>query len=102
MPEEAEVLCVICQRSRTPSTCTRYDLTPEEQMALRVAGQANPPSIIYYCRPCFRLLSNQTTALEMMKGLVEANLRSSGVPDAESKAERFRMMLIAKSKTKKG
>lgn len=97
-----KIVCSLCKRDRDADTCTTLTLTPEEQMALRGMGESNPPATLSYCRPCYRLLSNQKTALEMMAGLVEANLRSAGVPDAEQRARRFKSMMLGASTTKKG
>lgn len=66
-----------------------------------VASEGKPRTRLVYCRPCYRLLSNQKTATEMMAGMVEAKMRAAGVPDAERIAMRFKTNLIAKSKTKK-
>lgn len=94
-----KVLCSICSRERKATVCKVFTTTPEEKATLKKMGQT-PQEHYYYCRPCFRILENPATAVELMKGVVQAQAQALGAGNAEQAAEKFKARLLARMKMK--
>jgi len=74
-----------------------FVLTEEEKRYLVAMGD-EPKERIVYCRPCTRIMRNQATALDLMKGVVQVQATALGVPNAEALAEGFKNQLLEKTK----
>ena len=66
---------------------------------MKKRGQT-PQEHYYYCRPCFRLLENPATAVELMKGVVQAQAQALGAVNAEEAAEKFKARLLSRMNLK--
>lgn len=93
----ADLKCVVCDRKRSREDAVVLTLTEAEKASLRAAGKSAPDEIAY-CRPCDRLMRDQGTALDLMKGMMVMRLRALGVNNADKLAEKFKNQLLAKSK----
>jgi hypothetical protein len=89
--------CVVCGRKRSREDAVVLTLTEAEKASLRTAEKSAPDEIVY-CRPCDRLMNDQRTALDLMKGMMVLRLRALGVNNADKIAEKFKNQLLAKSK----
>lgn len=92
-----DLKCIVCGRSRSREEAVVLQLTAEEKKALTVEGKPSPQEIVY-CRPCHRLMADQATALDLMKGMMIMRLRALGVSNAEQLGEQFKRRLLARSK----
>lgn len=92
--------CCVCNRNRPRPDCEVVVLTEQEKEAVQKMGQT-PEEEYVYCRPCFRILSNPETGAQLIKGVLQVQLRQSGVANAEQLANRYYDFLIAKAKKKK-
>jgi hypothetical protein len=90
----------MCRRERDKATCRVFATTAEERETLRAMGEVDPPEEYVYCRPCFRMLEDPERAANLMKGVVEVQLRSIGVPNAGAVAEKFKQRLLAQARSK--
>lgn len=55
---------------------------------------------LWYCRPCYSVLSNKEQGAQLIKGTLQVNLIAAGVPNAERIAQRMYEMLIKRSASK--
>lgn len=94
---DEHVNCVVCRRSRARAEAEILVLTDIEKAQLKKAGR-DAPEEIAYCRPCFRLMNDQRSAVDLMTGTFAARLRAVGVANADQLAEQFKKRLLAKSK----
>lgn len=93
-----KVPCSVCQRPKSIADCESITITEEERQSLVRMGEPEPPSIFYYCRPCFRLLNDRSSASALMRGVVRSYAKSVGASNADDLADRFKDRLTAKSK----
>lgn len=95
--------CAVCGRERDESTLTSFYPTPVEKQELKRMGEVEPLNVYYYCRACIRILANPTTAIPLMKGVIQFQARSVGVPvqEAEAIAERYaKKVLLVTTKSR--
>jgi hypothetical protein len=90
-----KVKCAICERERSDTACKVFVLTASEKEGLRKMG-VTPPARQYYCRPCFRILENPASAVELMKGVLQAQAQALGASNAEEAANKFKAKLLAR------
>lgn len=91
--------CVVCNRQVPEGQGKTLVLSEQEKVFVRSSGQ-EPPESYVYCTPCIRLLSDRESGAQLIKGTLQAQLRSSGVPQAESIATSYYQFLIQKAKSK--
>lgn len=85
--------CGICGKEVAKERSVVLTLTAAEKAGL---GLENPPNQCIYCRPCYRILSDKTLGLNVIRGLITLRLRQIGVVDADAAAERFTERLSKK------
>lgn len=91
-----KVKCAICERERSDTACEVFVLTTAEKESLRKMSAVPPPDRQYYCRPCFRILENPASAVELMKGVLQAQAQALGASNAEEAANKFKAKLLAR------
>jgi len=94
-----ELRCCVCGSKTTPEQSTTFQLTAEEKLALRRAGQPEV-NVCTYCRGCLKILSNREQGAQLLKGVLQTNLRIAGVATAEQQAQRFHNFLLDKAARK--
>lgn len=89
--------CAVCERERDASTMQVFMTTPAEKRAMSAMGELKPKDSYAYCRACLRILQNQSTAVSLMKGVVQFQARASGVTtqEAEKIANNYGKSLLA-------
>lgn len=95
-----KVACHICSREREQTDSVMFTTTPEEKAYHKKMTGQTLSDRIGYCKPCYRLMENPVTAVQMMRGVVEVQLRAAGSPNASQVAERFEKNLLARMKLK--
>ena len=91
--------CVNCGRERPETDCTTMTLTEDERAAiLQMTGEA--PTVVIFCKPCYRVVTDREMGARLISGQVEVRLWMAGNPKATQIAESFYKLLIDKSKTK--
>jgi hypothetical protein len=90
----SKVKCALCEQLKEEGACEVLTLTDAEKAAVKDA-----PDRYVYCRPCWRILNDPVNGLALMKGLVQAKLRSLGVSGdrAEAAAQEFQKKLMSRS-----
>ena len=88
--------CMVCGTDHPKDELKIIQLTADEIRQLLRQGQANPEVQYIYCRPCWRTLSNPERAPQLMKGVLENQLRRAGVSPtkAATMAEAYHRKLI--------
>jgi hypothetical protein len=81
-----------CTCHRRVENCEVLILTPEEKKAI---GKAAPEKL-FYCKPCYRILTNRELGAQFLRGLAETGLRRAGVVGAEARATKFHQDLLSK------
>ncbi len=89
---EGRLTCGICGRPVLATKAVVLKLTVAERQALQQDGQ-EPPLECVYCRPCHRVLSDPTTGLSVIKGIIQLRLRQLGVENSEALASDFQQKL---------
>lgn len=94
--------CAVCNRERDETVMTIFTPSPDEKKALKKMGEAKPLDRYAYCKACTRILSNPLTAIQLMKGVIQIQARSVGVPgsSAEALAEKYGNKVLAVTPTK--
>lgn len=82
--------CCVCHRKA--ENCEVLILTPEEKKAI---GKEAPEQL-FYCKPCYRILTNRELGAQFLRGLAETGLRRAGVMGAEARATKFHQDLLSK------
>jgi len=85
--------CAICHRPRAVERCEVLELTADEKKAMRQMGQT-PEDKLYYCRPCWRVVTNREQGAALMKGMAQVQLQRAGVTNAETVATKFHERLL--------
>lgn len=90
----SKVKCALCEQPKEQGACIVLVLTDAEKAAVKDA-----PDQYMYCRPCWNVLNDPVNGLALMKGLVQAKLRSLGVSGdrAEAAAQEFQKKLLSRS-----
>lgn len=86
--------CCVCHReAHAGSTLT---LSPEEKKAIEKTDGKKAPDTLFYCKPCYRILSDKERGAQFLRGMMETGLRQAGVVGAETKASKFHRDLLSK------
>lgn len=91
-----DIKCCVCGKSVTQANSTAFRFTAEEKKALQALDQPVVEECSY-CRGCLKLLSNRERGAQLLKGVLQMNLRMSGVANAEQHAEKFHDFLLKKA-----
>lgn len=94
MPE-VRYTCGVCSIRRERADCHVVELTDEEVRSLTNAG-LKPEKELFYCKPCWKTLTDPKTAPMVMKGLFQMRLRQLGVSNSEEIANRYYAGLLQK------
>lgn len=94
---EREVECAVCHRPRAVSRCEVIELTDDEKASLRKMGHTVEDTL-YYCRPCWRVVTDRQQGAALMKGLAQTQLQRAGVANAEDVATKFHERVLELSK----
>lgn len=97
MTEKAK--CCICGHVRDRDEMWILHPTPEEKAAIARFGQV-PVDEYLYCRPCWGILSDKEKGAQLLRGMVQMHMRTSGV-SAEKAAKKMYQFLISKARTTK-
>ncbi len=89
--------CVNCSRERPESTGTVIQLTDEERGLIRKMSGDEPPTSYFYCKTCYRIITDREMGARMISGQLEIRLRAAGNPTAQEIAEKLYKLLIDKS-----
>jgi len=84
-------ICVICRQTR--NNCKVFTLTAAEREAYEAKG-IEAPDELTYCQPCWKTLSDPVSGPAFAKGLLQAQLRSVGVGNAEDVASKYHVALL--------
>ena len=97
----AKRACAMCRHERDEEKMKIFPVSAEDKVLLRSMGEENPPDQYAYCKNCVNLLSNQSTAIPLIKGTVQVNARASGVhPTVAEKAADSFVVKLSKLSTK--
>jgi len=92
--------CINCGRDRPQESGTVFKLTDQERAIIeKVAGEP-PPIELFYCAPCYRVVTDREMGARLISGQLEIRLRLAGHPKAKQAAEAFYKLLISKSVAK--
>jgi hypothetical protein len=94
-----KVACCVCNRQKEESDGQTYVLTNAEKATLVKSGQT-PLDKYFYCRPCFRMISDPEKAAQLIKGVVQVTLTAQGNPKAEEIATRYYQFYLRNGKRK--
>ncbi len=94
----AKLDCAICGRQKDESTMKVIETTAKERSIMSKMGEKEPKDSYAYCRSCMSILSNKTSALSFMQGLIQVRARAQGVSPvtAEKVAGNFTAKLLEK------
>lgn len=92
-----QVKCVVCGRMRARTDAEVLTLTAAEKEQIEKLGEIALAEVAY-CRPCYRLMTDPKTAIDLMAGTLALRLRAAGVQNPEQTVAKFKAMLLAKSK----
>jgi len=92
-----QITCIVCRRQRNRTESEVLVLTDLEKTHLQKLGH-EVVNEVAYCRPCYRLMTDQQSAVDLMTGMYSMRLRAMGVPNANKISEEFKKGLLAKSK----
>lgn len=92
------VQCAVCNRSLEKARCHEIRLTPEEIKTSKDMGHASPSPLLYYCKPCWSILTDKAQGASLIRGIMETGLRNMGVIQAEQIATKFHEGLLNKVK----
>lgn len=87
-----QVICGVCRRLFDRGNCEVIVPTEKERAALQ-----SPLDEYVFCKPCYRVSSDPTTAPDLMAGIMQHHLRRIGVGNAERLSEKYRAALLAKA-----
>lgn len=90
------MMCCLCRRDRPESALRHICLTAEER-AFTLAQQGVETTDLWYCRPCYQVLSDREQGAALIRGTLLVNLRAAGVPNAEKVAQKVYERLLAKA-----
>lgn len=90
----SKVKCALCEQTKDEGSCEVLTLTDAEKAAI-----PNAPDQYVYCRPCWKVLNDPANGSALLKGLVQAKLRTIGVSGdrAEAAALDFQKKLLSRS-----
>lgn len=83
--------CCVCN-GMTDEAGQVIDLTEEER-----STYPSSPERLFYCKPCWKILSDPVTGPTLVGGLAHQYLRRLGVSNAEQLAARFQSALAQKA-----
>jgi hypothetical protein len=92
--------CVNCGRDRPESSGTMLKLTEEDQRLIGSASGETPPAELFYCKPCYGVLTDREMGARLISGQLEVRLRLANHPRARQVAEALYKYLIERSKNK--
>lgn len=92
-----KVQCAVCSRHLEKKRCHEIRLTPEELKAAK-AMDPDAVSLLYYCKPCWSVLTDKEQGASLIRGIMETGLRNMGVIQAEEIATKFHTELLTKVK----
>lgn len=84
--------CCVCRVAVEPPDCQTIELTEAEK-----AAYPGTPDELFYCRPCWKILSDPVRGPVLVSGLVQQYLRRLGVSNAEQLAAKFESALAARA-----
>ena len=85
--------CHTCHRDREESEMVHDVFTEEEREHVRQETGIDTDGP-WYCKPCFAVLSDRQAGAQFLKGLLQLNLASVGVGNADSIAQKFHDELL--------
>lgn len=92
--------CGICNRPVLKELARVEKLTETDKAYSRQLG-VEPPDEYIYCGPCYRLIhEDKEAAARLIQGTLQANLKASGVANADQIAKRYYDALIKKAAPK--
>ena len=94
-----KLACCICNRQKEESEGKTFVLTDAEKASL-VKIRQSPLDKYFYCRPCFRMISDPEKAAQLIKGVVQVSLTAQGNPKAEAIATRYYQFYLRNGKRK--
>lgn len=80
--------CCVCGRDWPETQSHVLTLTEDEKKAILSMGH-EPPDTYVYCKPCWRVLSDKLMGAQLIKGVVQGQLKANGVIGAEQTAQEF-------------
>jgi len=89
-----EAKCCICGHQ---CDCVVLNLTDEERKAAAQVGTSLGATLAY-CKACYKIATDPLVGAQLIKGLIETQLRISGHPRAEEAGRRIHEFLINKVK----
>lgn len=92
----AKMTCAICNRPFEEEKMKVLIPTEAEKASMKALGEETPLDSYAYCKGCIGIVSNPTTGLAFMKGLIQHHAKSSGITSevAEAAANRFAVKLL--------
>ena len=95
----SSVQCAVCQRPKVRNSCEIIRLTREEKESIRKLG-GTPPDEYFYCKPCWRIITDRQKGADLQKGIIQVGLQRIGVSNAEEVADKYRKKLLDITPTK--
>jgi len=97
-----KIACAICNRGYDASAMTIFTPSEEEKKAMKTLGEETPQDQYGYCKGCIQIISNPTTGLAFMRGLIQHQAKATGISSdvAEKAAGRFAVKLLDRSPKK--
>lgn len=92
--------CSNCGRERSESAGSVLKLSEDEQAHIAKLTGAPSPIELFYCKPCYRIVTDREMGARLISGQIEVRLRLAGHPRAQQIAESFYRLLIEKSTSK--
>jgi hypothetical protein len=90
--------CCVCHRPQDPNHCEVIEPTTEEKRVMETMGLNPVPKKLFYCKPCWGILSDKQAGAQLLRGIGEQGLLRAGVIDAERRATEFHRKLLSKVK----
>ena len=89
------MICCICNREREAFKV--IIVTKEEKEAVKAAVGKDVESLSY-CRPCWGIMEDKVLGSQLFKGLLQLQLQSRGVANAEELTSRIQAQMVKKAK----
>jgi len=94
------VKCVNCGRDREQHEGTVIELTEQDRKYIERAFKEGAPSEVFYCQPCYRVLTDREMGARLIAGQLEVRLRLAGHPRAQKVGEAMYKFLLSKAAPK--
>ena len=88
-----QATCCVCGLDRD---CTEAISVTEDMR--KAYPKYNFPDILYYCKPCWRLISDPEKGARLLSQFFQATLSSRGAKNANVQADKLYEFLVEKAK----